>query len=514
METGEFKQALSQSTRTGQSKKDDQEKKNSLKTLLKEEEPQKLVGKIDKTKGSHKQIDEYITRITGIETKVIETARAWQKILKEIIIEEGREVLEMALTELEQELQLASEQKNIRDIQEKAKPERVETETRVTKEDITNRTKLEHNKSKEKINEVKEKEKKKDSIESLIYEEARRISKLAANQNKTAIEILFGGEQATRLGEYQLEDNRIKLPEETVQGQQTPRAAPRGETKEIDMKIKEEILENTEDLPERESQREMKSRKEQQRKQTEPREVCYEEPGRNSLEDSLWAPNENTCEGKGTYRAKIASVSLPGESREERIKFVRGTIYRSNHISKIEECFIKGNTWVVISFDCLKGIELLKERLNKKKSEWYKILFEEHEEHKIAQKDATSERARDLKKSTSREKTRITQNKEKRIEEIGLLMQEEEEAAGSSQEYRNKGKSKDFAWVTLWDLPLEYSRYEIKRLLKNFGSVEEIRTQRINYCQVAEAKIFLKNEEQEEKIRANWVISLENGKLT
>src|SRR5437868_1666151 len=108
--------------------------------------------------------------------------------------------------------------------------------------------------------------------------------------------------------------------------------------------------------------------------------VCYEKPGRNSLEDSLWAPNENTCEGKRTYRAKIASVSLPGESREERIKFVRGTIYRSNHISKIEECFIKGNTWVVISFDCLKGIELLKERLNKKKSEWYKVLFEEHEE--------------------------------------------------------------------------------------------------------------------------------------
>ena len=154
--------------------------------------------------------------------------------IKEIIIEEGREVLETALTELEQELQLASEQKNIRDIQEKAKLERVETETRVTKEDITNRTKLEHNKSKEKINEVKEKWKKKDSIESLISEEARRISKLAANQNKTAIEILFRGEQTTRLGEYQLEDNRIKSPEEIVQGQQTPRTAPRGETKEID----------------------------------------------------------------------------------------------------------------------------------------------------------------------------------------------------------------------------------------------------------------------------------------
>ena len=92
----------------------------------------------------------------------------------------------------------------------------------------------------------------------------------------------------------------------------------------------------------------------------------------------MWAPNENNCEKPGLYEAKIAAVSLPGNSKEERIRFVEGTIYRSKHISKIKECFAKGNAWIVISFDCLKGLEILKKKLKKKEIEWYKVIFDEY----------------------------------------------------------------------------------------------------------------------------------------
>ena len=45
------------------------------------------------------------------------------------------------------------------------------------------------------------------------------------------------------------------------------------------------------------------------------------------------------------------------------------------------------------------------------------------------------------------------------------------------------------------------------------GRAEEISIQKRKYSQVAEAKIFTKNEDQIKKIKANWVVGLENGKL-
>jgi hypothetical protein len=80
-------------------------------------------------------------------------------------------------------------------------------------------------------------------------------------------------------------------------------------------------------------------------------------------------------------------------------------------------------------------------------------------------------------------------------------------------QYVPKGKNRDFVWVTLWDLPLNYSKYEVRRLLKKFGSADEIRMRKLNYYQIAEVKLFMNNSEQEERIKANWAIGLEDGKL-
>ena len=83
----------------------------SLKSLLKEENPQKLTKIIERLEESEGKIDAYVARITGINIKIITTTRSWHKILKKIVIEEGKEVLEIALKELEQELRIAEEQR-------------------------------------------------------------------------------------------------------------------------------------------------------------------------------------------------------------------------------------------------------------------------------------------------------------------------------------------------------------------------------------------------------------------
>ena len=91
---------------------------DSLKAMLKEEEPQKLTKAIEKIVGSYEQIDVYVSRITGVSTKVINTTRNQYKILKRVIIKEGKEVLETALEELEQEL-IVKENQKTRDFESK-----------------------------------------------------------------------------------------------------------------------------------------------------------------------------------------------------------------------------------------------------------------------------------------------------------------------------------------------------------------------------------------------------------
>ena len=48
----------------------------SLKAMLKEEEPQKLMKVIERIEGSYEFLDKYILRIIGINTKVIIVTRS------------------------------------------------------------------------------------------------------------------------------------------------------------------------------------------------------------------------------------------------------------------------------------------------------------------------------------------------------------------------------------------------------------------------------------------------------
>ena len=68
----------------------------------------------------------------------------------------------------------------------------------------------------------------------------------------------------------------------------------------------------------------------------------------------------------------------------------------------------------------------------------------------------------------------------------------------SNRKTQIKSKNRDFTWITLWDLPLDYSKQEISRLVKYFGYAEEIILKKLRYYQYAEIKIFTREKNKQE----------------
>ena len=107
----------------------------SLKAMLKEEEPQKLMKVIERIEGSYECLDKYVARITDVNIKVITVTRSWHRIIKRIILEEGKEILDIALEELEQELAISVGKRN-RETEDKYKVKINSTEREVKGEKV------------------------------------------------------------------------------------------------------------------------------------------------------------------------------------------------------------------------------------------------------------------------------------------------------------------------------------------------------------------------------------------
>jgi hypothetical protein len=498
----------------------------SLKALLKEEEPQKIGKIIDKIERSRVKVDEYVSRITEIETKVITTTRNWHKIIKKVIIEDGKEVLDSVLQELEQELLLANENKRqnldqgskqeiggkeklkeetSQEKEEKKKVEEKQEDVRSKSlEEVTKDTNLLGNSSETEYSSRENK-----NLDLLIAQELEFCNRRALAKNKTAVEILLG--PITNSNQFSLQEkekNNIHI-RNTFQKEQVQNKEKEMETEDIPILEEEETQMDIELLPSDFLPKVEIQGNGEEKLMNESRDSLEEIRG-SSLESSAWAPKESTCSEPGEYTAKIAAALLPGETKEERLKFVKGTLYRSSHITNIEEGFAKGNPWIVISLDCLKGVEILKAKLKSKEIEWYNVIFEDSQERSSTLVEG---KPREPKKNKILEKAIAPLSKGNLTDNTQRKQQEKEETGHSSTTEEAKGKNKDFIWVTLWDLPSDYSKNEIRRALKHLGVMEEITTYKQRFCQVAEVKIFTKSEEQLRKIRANWVIGLENGKL-
>src|SRR5437868_5929790 len=267
----------------------------SLKSILKEENPQKLTKIIERLEESEGKIDTYVARITGINIKTIITTRSWYKILKKIVIEEGKEVLETALKELEQELRIAEEQR-IREaennhskanllVEEFSKKEKEQYELSSRKANTISDLKQNELESYRRGEEV---EKKASSLESLISYEVERIKKREVNRSKTAIGILFGNDQPIKFPSTLDEKHDTSSIKVVTQEQQETGVTSEAEIRSQTLQEEDQMIEDTIDLTTQSSKVETSNTRKSKRKQIEKTEESYETNDRNSLEDSLW----------------------------------------------------------------------------------------------------------------------------------------------------------------------------------------------------------------------------------
>ena len=61
------------------------------------------------------------------------------------------------------------------------------------------------------------------------------------------------------------------------------------------------------------------------------------------LEESIWAPNKRNCSRDNSLLANIPAHNVPGETSEERIKFIKWSLKDNEHVKDIKEVFKRGN---------------------------------------------------------------------------------------------------------------------------------------------------------------------------
>ena len=100
------------------------------------------------------------------------------------------------------------------------------------------------------------------------------------------------------------------------------------------------------------------------------------------LEDSFWSPQNRTCNRNDSFKAKIPTYKIPGETKEYRINFMKWVLRNNKHIKAIEESFQNGNNWIIVDFDCDYSRRLTSEKVMRKEGEWCKLIPIEVEDQK------------------------------------------------------------------------------------------------------------------------------------
>ena len=140
-----------------------------------------------------------------------------------------------------------------------------------------------------------------------------------------------------------------------------------------------------------------------------------------TIEHSQWSPENRVCSKARSFKANMPAYILPGESSEERIKYVQWILGKNHHIKAIKEVFKKGNNWVEVDFDCEHSHDIAMNRIQEKEGEWLKLIPEEEKNKspKPEQQDSSSNRKEE-------ERQKKQQKKEKFKEQENTFITEEE----------------------------------------------------------------------------------------
>jgi len=177
-----------------------------------------------------------------------------------------------------------------------------------------------------------------------------------------------------------IERNNKLTDELNIQKQETKKQRDISEQEDIEMDDKQSRQNTLEEERERQKRRKQETEKE------------IEIVGI-TLEQSIWAPSRKNCNQNNNLIANISAYEVPGETKEERIKFIRWSLKDNTYVKDIDEVFKRGNLWIEVVFDCNYGRNEAIQRINRKESDWYKMIPEDKEK-----KEEEKEEPRDYKK--------------------------------------------------------------------------------------------------------------------
>jgi hypothetical protein len=243
--------------------------------------------------------------------------------------------------------------------------------------------------------------------------------------------------------------------------------------------------------------------------------------GSATLSSSMWAPKADACNGKRDIKAKVAAINVIGENAEHRKMSIKWALRGNKHVKEIKEVF-NGNQWCIVHFDCKKGYEEAKRKLERKKEEvdYINLILEEEEDQKNQEeKEAKRKEKKEEREKQARLELREIQKKRKEVSkyneknentkskvaeekrefirdqaEVSKIVQDENKDKRRMPEkessLKRKGKGKlirkeyededEDLWirkeeaVTIWDLPYYVTRTQVFYASKHMGRIRNI----------------------------------------
>jgi len=183
-----------------------------------------------------------------------------------------------------------------------------------------------------------------------------------------------------------------------------------------------------------------------------------------TLEESIWAPKKDRCEHRRDVIAKVAAINVTGDTTEHRIKSLRWLLRENVHIKDITEKFTKGNQWCIIIFDCEKGFEEVKTRLENPKEEHEKLKLIPEKTQKMSQKENSENKDKKIikkeeskserEKRAQRELEEIFEQRKRKSHQDNYkrVSTERRNSNASAQTNSEKEFNEDNNLIVVWDL--------------------------------------------------------------
>jgi len=291
--------------------------------------------------------------------------------------------------------------------------------------------------------------------------------------------------QREELREVSAERNNKLTDEPSTQKQETKKQRNIIEQEDIEMDGKQSRQNTLEEERERQKRRKQETEEEIDIVGT-------------ALEQSIWAPSRRNCNQNNSLIANIPAYKVLRETKEERIKFIRWSLKDNTHVKDINEVFKRGNLWVEVVFDCNYGRDEAIQRINRKESNWYKMMPEDKEK-----KERKKEEPKDYKKEWQDKGKHTPSFRKEKVKE-GINREEP-----YKDEYEEEERlSSNMTYLTIWNLLANINKREVKYICRRIKDVQIICIKRFKYKALA---VIQTQGIEEEDIP--WSLPADNNKL-